>query len=33
MRVYNGAAKYTGSSFTPPPSMIVGIQEPYPQYQ
>jgi len=32
MRVYNGAAKYTGSSFTPPPSMIVGLQEPYPQY-
>jgi len=33
MRVYNGAAKYTGSSFTPPLSMIVGENEPYPQYQ
>lgn len=32
-RLYNGAAKYTGSSFTPPTSMIVGLQEPYPQYQ
>lgn len=32
-RFYNGAAKYTGSSFTPPSSMIVGLQEPYPQYQ
>lgn len=31
-RFYNGAAKYTGSSFTPPPSMIVGLQEPYPVY-
>lgn len=31
-RFYNGAAKYTGSSFTPPESMIVGIFEPYPQY-
>ena len=31
-RFYNGAAKYTGSSFTPPPSMIIGQQEPYPQY-
>jgi hypothetical protein len=31
-RLYNGAAKYTGSSFTPPASMIIGIQEPYPQY-
>lgn len=31
-RFYNGAAKYTGSSFTPPASMIVGLQEPYPQY-
>jgi hypothetical protein len=33
VRLYNGAAKYTGSSFTPPPSMIVGLNEPYPQYQ
>ena len=33
MRVYNGAAKYTGSSFTPPLSMIVGENEPYPQFQ
>jgi hypothetical protein len=33
VRLYNGAAKYTGSSFTPPPSMIVGQNEPYPQYQ
>lgn len=31
-RFYNGAAKYTGSSFTPPESMIVGKFEPYPQY-
>jgi hypothetical protein len=31
-RLYNGAAKYTGSSFTPPESMIVGKFEPYPQY-
>lgn len=31
-RFYNGASKYTGSSFTPPESMIVGAFEPYPQY-
>lgn len=30
-RMYNGSNKnYTGSQFTPPESMIVGIKEPYP---
>ncbi len=33
-RMYNGTNKnYTGSQFQVPPSMIVGKQEPYPQYQ
>jgi hypothetical protein len=32
-RMYNGTNKnYTGSQFVPPPSMIVGKPEPYPQY-
>ena len=32
-RIYNGSNKnYTGSQFTPPPSMIISELEPYPQY-
>jgi hypothetical protein len=32
-RIYNGTNKnYTGSQFTPPPSMIIGEFQPYPQY-
>ena len=32
-RMYNGSNKnYTGSQFTPPPSMIIGSVQPYPQY-
>jgi len=32
-RMYNGTNKnYTASQFTPPPSMIIGFIEPYPQY-
>jgi hypothetical protein len=33
LRIYNGTNKnYTGSQFTPPPSMIIGQVQPYPQY-
>jgi|688.fasta_scaffold224649_3 hypothetical protein len=33
LRIYNGTNKnYTGSQFTPPPSMIIGEVQPYPQY-
>jgi len=33
-RMYNGTNKnYTGSQFTPPESMIVGLKEPYPIVQ
>lgn len=33
-RMYNGSNKnYTGSQFTPPPSMIIGLKEPYPIVQ
>jgi hypothetical protein len=32
-RMYNGTNKnYTGSQFTPPDSMIIGVKQPYPQY-
>lgn len=32
-RMYNGTNKnYTGSQFTPPESMIIGVKQPYPQY-
>jgi hypothetical protein len=32
-RMYNGTNKnYTGSQFTPPDSMIIGVAQPYPQY-
>lgn len=32
-RIYNGTNKnYTGSQFTPPPSMVIGEFQPYPQY-
>lgn len=33
LRIYNGTNKdYTGSQFTPPPSMVIGEFQPYPQY-
>lgn len=32
-RMYNGTNKnYTGSQFTPPQSMVIGVAQPYPQY-
>jgi hypothetical protein len=32
-RMYNGTNKnYTGSQFTPPQSMIIGVAQPYPQF-
>jgi hypothetical protein len=32
-RMYNGTNKnYTGSQFTPPESMVIGVKQPYPQY-